>query len=153
MPFYYPVYNIVMRFFKTQTKKVIHPVLVSQQVIWKRANSRGQYLHMDTLTQYVVAIVPLTRCRSTLMLDINYPCEKNEKYPMDWCSYPRLGDMMNPGDVMVMMANAIHAGIFIWIKFQRYCHFRSSKQFEYRSICAISGFRFWATHEATQIND
>lgn len=114
LPHFNPILNIVMRFYKKQTKKIVYPILVSQQVLLKKPKARGQYLHMDSLKQYVVAIVPLNRCRSTLVLDIPYVNVglglKVHKYPTNWCSFERLGDMMDPGDVMVMWSNAIHAG-------------------------------------------
>lgn len=112
MPHYHTVVNGASLFWAKQTKKTSWPLVVSEQILRIDANDKGQYLHLDSIAQYVVALVPLHRCRSTLIANAPYvnTGKVTKGYEQHWTKYQLLGDMLNAGDVLYFFSNTPHAG-------------------------------------------
>lgn len=90
------------------------PILVSSQILRSSPNTQGQYLHFDTIKQYVIVVVTLQRSRSTMFLNVAYSDTKTPRqcsYPSKWQDHKLVSEMLDPGDVVCFFSNAPHAGL------------------------------------------
>lgn len=109
-----PIYYHIKAFCRKFGVDCDWPILLSQQILHNNPGFLGQDMHLDCFGQYVVVLVALHPCRSTLFLDVeykNFSKKKNstDAYPYKWYKEHVLETGLNMGEIVIFFTNTPHA--------------------------------------------
>lgn len=90
------------------------PILLSHQILQNPPGFRGQDMHLDCYGQYIVVLVALHPCRSTMFLDVAYCKDSKTKlsgsgYPYKWWKERIVETAMKTGELLIFFTNTPHA--------------------------------------------